>query len=96
MSILSQKLKPDLKNLWDFYLERDASRSCYYKSGLNLLVSDIKRLSKEWKVKNGENLNPFYHFDKKTKNIRRIAIQKMTFAVSCLFPLAICFLLIKF
>ena len=48
-------------------MERDASRACYYKSGLNLLVSDIKRLSAEWKMQNSE-INPFYHFDRKIDN----------------------------
>ena len=49
INTLNERLDPQTKKLWDEICQRDIEKPCYYKSGLALLSSDLKKLSKEWK-----------------------------------------------
>ena len=47
VNILSEKLDPEMKALWDEFLQRDSAIPCFYRSGLAMLTSDVKHLSKK-------------------------------------------------
>ena len=44
VNILSEKLDPDMKALWNEFLQRDSAIPCFYRSGLAMLASDVKQL----------------------------------------------------
>ena len=52
INTLNERLDPQTKKLWEELCQRDIEKPCYYKSGLSLLSSDLKKLSKEWKRQN--------------------------------------------
>jgi len=64
VNILSEKLDPEMKALWDEFLQRDSAIPCFYRSGLAMLTSDVKHLSKKWKVEKAKNLDPLLHAPK--------------------------------
>ena len=64
VNILSERLQPEMKALWDEILQRDSSIPCYYRSGLAMLTSDVKQLSRKWKIKKAQNLDPLLHAPK--------------------------------
>ena len=47
---INEQLTPQQKELWDSVCKRDISVPCYYRSGLAKLSSDLKKLSKSWKI----------------------------------------------
>ena len=48
--VLNNKLKPNEYALWNQLCERDAATPEYYKSGLAMLNTDLKKLAKEFKI----------------------------------------------
>ena len=54
INTLNEKLDTNTKILWDEICMRNVKTPCYYKSGLSKLTSDLKKLSREWKLENLE------------------------------------------
>ena len=56
--VLNNKLKPNEYALWNQLCERDVATPEYYKSGLAMLNTDLKKLSKEFKIINDKLPSP--------------------------------------
>ena len=50
--VLNNKLKPNEYDLWNKLCERDVATPKFYKSGLAMLHSNLKKLSKKFKINN--------------------------------------------
>ena len=56
--VLNNKLKPNEYDLWNQLCERDVATPEFYKSGLAMLHSDLKKLSKEFKINHDKLPSP--------------------------------------
>ena len=52
IQVLANKLKPTEYDLWCKLCERDVATPEFYESGLGMLSSDLKKLSKQFKIQN--------------------------------------------
>ena len=52
IQVLANNLKPTEYNLWCKLCERDVATPEFYESGLGMLSSDLKKLSKQFKIQN--------------------------------------------
>ena len=54
IQVLANKLKPTEYDLWCKLCERDVATPEFYESGLAMLSSDLKKLSKQFKIQNAK------------------------------------------
>ena len=52
LQILNSKLEPDMAQLWSEVCQYDVQSPCYYKSGMEIGISQMRDLAKEYKLKN--------------------------------------------
>ena len=52
IQILNNKLKPNEHELWNTLCERDVATPEFYESGLAMLSSDLKKLTKQFQISN--------------------------------------------
>ena len=52
LQIVNSKLEPDMAELWSEVCQYDVRSPCYYKSGMEIGISQMRDLAKEYKLKN--------------------------------------------
>ena len=52
LQIVNSKLQPDMAELWSEVCQYDVKSPCYYKSGMQIGISQMRDLAKEFKLKN--------------------------------------------
>ena len=52
LQIVNSKLEPDMAELWSEVCQYDVRSPCYYRSGMEIGISQMRDLAKEYKLKN--------------------------------------------
>ena len=69
LQIVNSKLQPDMAELWSEVCQYDVKSPCYYKSGMQIGISQMRDLAKEFKLKNTVVKDNLPHMPEILKNM---------------------------